>query len=479
METVVFKHDIIGYKNFVPQEDLPRIISYFNSMEHLWNDVAFYESYGMGIQTEDHLATNFGLSTTYFGDLKERFKASVAESHGREVRPNTSHAQKWEVGAFANPHSDNSDFAGNPNAFEINKYVGILYLNDEYEGGELYFPHHDIIIRPEAGMFITFPGGVENIHGVTEITKGTRYTMVSFWDYADAEYSEERKAEWEEEIRTVREQQAKQKEEWEANKSIKPSVDEEKKIANEEAISGTKRLYFLHIQKTGGRDLLTRLTVRDHILNSYLWAYKKYPGKVEHNGFQKHLINENTYLFTTLRDPIARAVSQYAHQVCLTNGELLLSKEVDSSLLTFEKMMEYLNAHKNLGKFMTISIFEDSKEAIDAILESSEDYYKSKEEIDAQLSKFHKIIKLETFSPAKFTELRSELHNFLDSKSKYEVMEGLDDPSFYEISADGVDMSKFTNKHSKQLYESLTPEQIEELKKYFELDYYLYSKTNF
>jgi hypothetical protein len=479
METVVFKHDIIGYKNFVPPEDLSKIISYFNSMEHLWNDVAFYESYGMGIQTEDQLATNFGLSNTYFGDLKERFKSSVAESHGREVRPNTSHAQKWEVGAFANPHSDNSDFAGNPNAFEINKFVGILYLNDDYEGGELYFPHHDIIIRPEAGMFITFPGGVENIHGVTEITAGTRYTMVSFWDYADAEYSEERKAEWEEEIRRVREEQAKQKEEWESNKSIKPSVDEEKKIANEEAISGTKRLYFLHIQKTGGRDLLTRLTVRDHILNSYLWSYKKYPGKVEHNGFQKHLINENTYLFTTLRDPIARAVSHYAHQVCLTNGELLLSKEVDSSLLSFEKMVEHLNANKNLGKFMTISIFEDSKEAIDAVIQSNEDYYKSKEEIDVQLSKFHKIIKLETFSPAKFTELRSELHNFLDSKSKYEVMEGLDDPSFYGISADGVDMSKFTNKYSKQLYESLTPEQIEELKKYFELDYYLYSKTNF
>ncbi len=214
MNTVVFKHDIIGYKNFVPQEDLSRIIAYFNSMEHLWNDVAFYESYGMGIQTEDQSANSFGLSVTYFGDLKERFKASVAESHGRDVRPNTSHAQKWEVGAFANPHSDNSDFAGNPNAFEINKFVGILYLNDDYEGGELYFPHHDISIRPEAGMFITFPGGVENIHGVTEITAGTRYTMVSFWDYADAEYSEERKAEWEEEIRGVREQQAKQKEEW-------------------------------------------------------------------------------------------------------------------------------------------------------------------------------------------------------------------------------------------------------------------------
>lgn len=464
----------------MPQEDLQKIIDYFNSMGHLWNDVAFYESYGMGIQGSDTSATNYGLDENYFGDLRTRYQSAVAESHGREVRPNTSHAQKWEVGAFANPHSDNSDFAGNPNAFEINKYVGILYLNDDYEGGELYFPHHDIIIKPEAGMFITFPGGVENIHGVTEITKGTRYTMVSFWDYADAEYSEERKAEWEEEIRRVREEQAQQKEEWDKNKENKSDVDEEKKLANEEAISGNKRLYFLHIQKTGGRDLLAKLTIRDHILNSYLWAYRKYPGKVTHNGFEKSLINDNTYLFVTLRDPIARAVSQYAHEVCLINGELNLNKNIDFSLLTFEKMVEHFDAHRNLGKFMTISIFEDGQEAIEAIINSEEDYEKSFDEIDNQLSKFHKIIKLETFSPEKFTQLRAELHEFVGTKSKYKVLnDSIGDPSFTEIASDGADLSKYVNAYSKQLYNSLTTEQIETLKKYFELDYYLYSKTNF
>ena len=479
METVIFKHDIIGYKNFVPQGDLQKIIDYVNSMGHLWNDVAFYESYGMGIQGSDNSATAYGLDADYFGTLKDRYQSAVAESHGRAVKPNTAHAQKWEVGAFANPHSDNSDFAGNPNAFEINKYVGILYLNENYSGGELYFPHHDITIKPEAGMFITFPGGVENIHGVTEITEGTRYTMVSFWDYADAEYSEERKAEWEEEIRRVREEQAKQKEEWDSNKSTKATVDQEKKLANEESIAGTKRLYFLHIQKTGGRDLLTRLTTKDHIIGSYLLAYKKYPSKVQHNGFENQLINENTYLFSTLRDPVARAVSQYAHEVCLTNGELKVSKEIDLSLLNFESMMLHFNTYKNLGKFMTISLFEDGKEAIDNIIKSNKEYSKTKEEIDRQLSKFNRIIKLETFSREKFSQLRSELHKFIGTESKYPEASGLDDISFYDISAGDVDLSKYTNRYSKQLYESLTTEQLEELKKYFELDYYVYSKTNF
>ena len=214
MDTIVFKHDIVGYRNFIPEENITKIISYFESMATMWGDVAFYGSFGMGIPPIDPNVLTHGLSETYFGELKDRFQSTVEEVHGRTVRPNTAHAQKWNEGAFANPHSDNSDFDGNPNAFEINKYVGILYLNRDYEGGELYFPDHDISIKPEAGMFITFPGGHENIHGVTEITKGTRYTMVSFWDFAEAEYSEERKAEWEAEFKSVREKQAEQKEQW-------------------------------------------------------------------------------------------------------------------------------------------------------------------------------------------------------------------------------------------------------------------------
>jgi hypothetical protein len=39
--------------------------------------------------------------------------------------------------------------------------------------------------------------------------------MVSFWDFADAVYSDEKKTAWEEEIKEVRAAQAEQKIEWE------------------------------------------------------------------------------------------------------------------------------------------------------------------------------------------------------------------------------------------------------------------------
>ena len=206
---------IVEIKNFVTPEAAKSMIDYFEYKEEMWGPIAFYGSSGMGLHQVSDELEDFGLPKEFFGLIAKKFENAIEAVFDMEVKPNTSHAQKWDVGGFASPHSDNSDFDGKPNSFQINKYVGILYLNGDYEGGELYFTEHDIRIKPSSYSFISFPGGVENIHGVSEITSGTRYTMVSFWDFKDAEYSDELKKEWEEELLKVRSEQEKQREEWE------------------------------------------------------------------------------------------------------------------------------------------------------------------------------------------------------------------------------------------------------------------------
>jgi hypothetical protein len=221
---------IVEIENFVEPETAKNMIKYFETKAALWGDIAFYGSLGMGLAPNDPQLPEHGLTPTFFDDLREKFRESVELVFDRPVRPNTSHAQKWNVGGFAAPHSDNSDHDGHPNSFAINKYVGILYLNDDYEGGELYFVREKkefkkgdgpnnrwdtyLSFKPKSYSFIIFPGGVENIHGVSEILEGTRYTMVSFWDFSESEYDEETLARWEEEEKQVRIAQAKQKEEW-------------------------------------------------------------------------------------------------------------------------------------------------------------------------------------------------------------------------------------------------------------------------
>lgn len=224
------KQNIIAeIKDFVDKETAENMIKFFEAKAELWGDIAFYGSLGMGLAPNDPLLKDYNLDGDHFDKLRDKFKEAVELTTGREVRPNTSHAQKWDEGGFAAPHSDNSDYDGVPNAFEINKYVGILYLNDDYEGGELYFCNEKedfneetnndrwetyLSFKPNNLSYYIFPGGVENVHGVSEILKGTRYTMVSFWDYAEIEYDQATLDRWEEEEKEVRRQQAIQKEEW-------------------------------------------------------------------------------------------------------------------------------------------------------------------------------------------------------------------------------------------------------------------------
>lgn len=57
----------------------------------------------------------------------------------------------------------------------------ILYLNDDYEGGELHFPRHDLKIKPKAGDVILFPSNFEYPHASLIITKGTKLAVTTWF----------------------------------------------------------------------------------------------------------------------------------------------------------------------------------------------------------------------------------------------------------------------------------------------------------
>ena len=57
----------------------------------------------------------------------------------------------------------------------------VLYYNDAYEGGELFFSQYDLTFRPKAGSLIYFPAGGNYAHGVTTVNSGVRYVTSTFW----------------------------------------------------------------------------------------------------------------------------------------------------------------------------------------------------------------------------------------------------------------------------------------------------------
>ena len=61
------------------------------------------------------------------------------------------------------------------------EWAAVLYLNDDYTGGELFFPKFDYSFKPAAGSLVLFPGTEEYEHGVHPVTAGpTRYVIPTF-----------------------------------------------------------------------------------------------------------------------------------------------------------------------------------------------------------------------------------------------------------------------------------------------------------
>tara|TARA_B100001250_G_scaffold39286_1_gene31277 strand:+ start:168 stop:764 length:597 start_codon:yes stop_codon:yes gene_type:complete len=86
---------------------------------------------------------------------------------------------RYSSGQIMRQHHDHihSLFDGNEKGIPVLSFI--LNLNDDYEGADLYF-WKDHIVNLGKGDIIMFPSLFLFPHGVTEATKGTRYSAVSW-----------------------------------------------------------------------------------------------------------------------------------------------------------------------------------------------------------------------------------------------------------------------------------------------------------
>ena len=83
---------------------------------------------------------------------------------------------KYRTGADMGPHVDDYGQDG-----VLPLMSAVIYLNDDYEGGELRFPEQDVIIKPEAGSIIVFPSVEPFYHQSMPLKTGTKYMVPAFW----------------------------------------------------------------------------------------------------------------------------------------------------------------------------------------------------------------------------------------------------------------------------------------------------------
>ena len=227
MDKIYLKDDIVLYEGFLTPEECKKTLAILHKEDarqaDFWKAISFYESYSSGYPEDgDPILEQEGLPADWFSNIRYRMRVAASELAGKapEEMGNISfHSQRWLPGAFAPFHSDNSDEHGKMGAFTRSRYAGFLYLNDDFEGGELVFKNLEnddlLTIKPKIGTFAIFHGGHSNMHKVEIVKKNPRYTLGSFWDDRHkSDYSEEELASWEEELADTRAKQKVQQEEW-------------------------------------------------------------------------------------------------------------------------------------------------------------------------------------------------------------------------------------------------------------------------
>ncbi len=191
MEKIEHLPLVVEFRDAFSKEECDNLIEYFELASDDWAEFCFYGSFGMN----PSLPIDSGVSEKFSMDDLDSVRTKMqnfAEDVTKERLQNTAaSAHKWVPGSFAEPHADNTDENGNPSSWRQNKYVAILYLNDEYEGGQLYFVQHDIEISPKTGTVVVFDPNSDYLHGVKMIKSGLRYTLLTSWDIAGIQYSQE------------------------------------------------------------------------------------------------------------------------------------------------------------------------------------------------------------------------------------------------------------------------------------------------
>lgn len=91
----------------------------------------------------------------------------------------------WEAFNFIKYGPGQHFMEHHDHGFSYNCTVSLVaYINDDYDGGELYFRLQDLNIKPKAGDLYIFPSNYMYPHQAKAVHSGTKYSIVTMLDYS-------------------------------------------------------------------------------------------------------------------------------------------------------------------------------------------------------------------------------------------------------------------------------------------------------
>ena len=175
--------------NFLSHEEVNTILNYAkDEVPNEWNsneEHEFWRDRVLQIHDKDYQGPKDKLIVDLLMGKRNLIKQRIIEicNITVPVYGDTLQIVRWPEGYEQEPHADGEQ--NNPedgeHPFPHRFYASVCYLNNDFDGGEIYFPQHDIELKPVPGTMVTFPGTREYLHGVRPVANGVRYTVISFY----------------------------------------------------------------------------------------------------------------------------------------------------------------------------------------------------------------------------------------------------------------------------------------------------------
>jgi hypothetical protein len=174
--------------NFLSQEEIDIFLEFYDFIDK--NDM--WESSTMDFWDGRTFEFSYYMKTfgdrdkfKFFMSILKRMQQTIMHEFGLIdiIYADTMQIVKWKDGTEQPPHADNVEQDGTPNVSPWRLYSGIIYLNDDYEGGQTYFPNLKQEIEPKAGRLGMFYADLEHTHGVKKVVGGERKTIITFWNH--------------------------------------------------------------------------------------------------------------------------------------------------------------------------------------------------------------------------------------------------------------------------------------------------------
>jgi hypothetical protein len=191
MKPIIHSNFIYEYKNFVPVEVCEEIINYSKYFGNFLTDdsrnkIRNNQAFNLTTMAPQNPYVKYidDIAHKYFTEVHQRFNVDnhlikINYPHGKSSSFQSEYIyRKYDVNDYYNWHADLD-----PKKNFVLSYV--LYLNEDYTGGNLLFHNDRVKISPSVGTFICFPTGYSMLHKATKVHSGNKHIIWSCFELVE------------------------------------------------------------------------------------------------------------------------------------------------------------------------------------------------------------------------------------------------------------------------------------------------------